>query len=311
MHPKKTYFLAPTRDQPPNGAIALGNLIKSPRTPDFPLNDANSPTIKRLRSAAIITPELDATRSLSTKLSLQPSIFTSFLSGLLGDLELGLDLTKEATAHYKIPRLETHTINPLLADVRALFAEPDVQAALRDSRFTANLYLITGVQIAYGAEYVVARARERGAHVHLAADVTAAMGVPVGVGVGTEVVASNEGRAAGRVEGPFVFAYSLREVLYRRKMVTGQRRVKVEGDLFADFEGGKSKGVVAVVEGDQEEGEGVKFQAELAGLKEDDPELPEHWDLAVEGGLGLDGAECQIVRVDAGENGDDDDDSVY
>jgi hypothetical protein len=52
----------------------------------------------------------------------------------------------------------------------------------------------------------------------------------------------------------------------------------------------------------------VEFEAELAGLKGEDPELPEHWDLEVEGGLDLDGEECQIVRVDVDDGGYDDDD---
>ncbi|KAG7285875.1 hypothetical protein NEMBOFW57_008169 [Staphylotrichum longicolle] len=292
MRLKKTYFLAPTRDQPPTGAIALGNLIQSPRTPEFPLNDPNSPTITRLLSTATTTAEADATRSLSSKLSLQPTIFATFLSGLLGTqnpLELTLEFSQEDAATYRIPRLETRTINPSLADVRALFAEPSVQAALRDSRFSANLYLVTGVQVAHGAEYVVARARGRGAEVRVVADgvagAAAAGGVPVG--------------SAGRVVGPFVFAYCLREVLYKRKAVTGQRRARVEGDLYGD---GEKKREVGKKE------EGVEFEGELAALKEEDPELPEHWDLDVEEGLDLDGEECQIVRTDVDQDGHDDDD---
>lgn len=306
MRLKKTYFLAPTRDQPLTGAIALGNLIQSPRTPEFPLNDPNSPTITRLLSTATTTAEVDATRSLSSKLSLQPTIFATFLSGLLGTqnpLELTLEFSQEDAATYRIPRLETRTINPSLADVHALFAEPSVQAALRDSRFSANLYLITGVQVAHGAEYVVARARGRGAEVRVVADgvagAAAAGGVPVGVGAGVAVAGESKGRSAGRVEGPFLFAYCLREVLYKRKAVTGQRRARVEGDLYGD---GEKKREVGKKE------EGVEFGAELAGLKEEDPELPEHWDLDVEEGLDLDGEECQIVRIDVDQDGHDDDD---
>ncbi|KAK4151790.1 hypothetical protein C8A00DRAFT_16834 [Chaetomidium leptoderma] len=299
MHPKKTYFLAPTRDQAPTGAIALGNLINSPRTPEFPLNDPKSPTTKLLLSTATLIPELDATRSVSTKLSIQRSVFVSFLWGLLGQnpIELGLGISKEDTGTYKIPRLETRTINPSLADVGALFAEPAVQDAIRDSRFTANLYMITGLQIAHGAEYVVSRARARGARVHLVADLTAATGgVPVGVGVGTELTRETKGQSAGKVEGAFVLAYSLREVLYKRKTLTGQRRAKAEGDLYGD---GEKKAKVKEAE--------LEFEAELAGLKDEDPELPEHWGLDVENGLDLDGAECQIVRLDADTDDDDDD----
>jgi hypothetical protein len=55
---------------------------------------------------------------------------------------------------------------------------------------------------------------------------------------------------------------------------------------------------------DEEEEGGEEFEAELAGLKGEDPELAEQWDLDVESGLDVDGAECQVVRVDADEEGD-------
>ncbi|KAL2181906.1 uncharacterized protein P884DRAFT_254062 [Thermothelomyces heterothallicus CBS 202.75] len=309
MHPKRTYFLAPTRDQAPTGPIALGNLIRSPREPDFPLNDPNSPTVRRLQSAATVVPEADATRSAHTARSLQPTVFLSFLSGLLGQnpVELSVAYSAAGGAAYRIPRLETRTIHPSAADVAALFAEPAVQAALRDSRFTANLYLVTGLQIAtHGAEYLVSGARARGVRLHFLTDLitTAAGGVPVGAGVGAEATEATEGRSAGRIEGPFVLAYSLREVLYRRKKVTGQRRPRIEGDLYADGE----RKVRIKREEEEEEGQLESFEAELAGLKDEDPELPEYWDLIdVETGVDLDGAECQIVRVDADKDDGDDD----
>jgi len=54
------------------------------------------------------------------------------------------DRNKEDGLSYTIPRLSTRTINPSLADIRAIFAEQQVQGAIRDSAFTANLYLIVG-----------------------------------------------------------------------------------------------------------------------------------------------------------------------
>lgn len=136
------------------------------------------------------------------------------------------------------------------------------------------------------------------------ADLTAvAGGVPVGVGAGVDVVRETRGLARGRVEGAFVLAYCLREVVYRRRTVTGQRRARVEGDLYGE-RGEVGKGVV------DWEGEEVEFEVELAGLKGEDPELPEQWDLEVESGLDVDGTECQVVRVDGHEGLDDDTDEL-
>jgi len=324
MPPKKTYYLAPTRDQPPtaSGPIALGNLIKSPRKPEFPLNDPSSPAIAHLlrtRSAAVVT-EHNAVRSLSHSRSLRPTVFASFLTGLFGGGHLGntnpvtagveFDFTDTSFQTYRINKLETITINPSLEDISALFAEPAVQAALRDSRFTANLYLITGIQVAYGAEYLISRAKERGVTLHVAVDLTALLtgGVPVpvpggvvGVGTGGEAVKETEGTAKGKVDGPFVFAYCVREVLYKRRKVTGQRRGKGAGDLYA-VSGEDSLGQ------EKEKEKEAEFEAELAGVKEEDQDLPGYWDLAVESGLDLDGTECQIVRVDEDEGGLDEGD---
>ncbi|KAL2155919.1 hypothetical protein VTH82DRAFT_661 [Thermothelomyces myriococcoides] len=279
MHPKRTYFLAPTRDQSPLGPIALGNLIKSPHEPDIPLNDPNSPTVRRLQSAATVISEVDATRSSAASRSFQPTVFLSFLSDLLGQkpVELSLSYLASRGAEFRIPRLETRTISPTTADVAALFAESAVQAALRNSLFTANLYLVTGVQIAtQGAEYVVS---------------------------GAKATKAAEVKSTGKIEGAFVLAYSLREVLYRKKRVTGQRRPRIEGNLFADGQ----RRVRANREEEEEEEEQLElFEAELAGLKEEDPELPEYWDLDVDAGVDLDGQECQIVRVDADMNDSND-----
>jgi len=97
-----------------------------------------------------------------------------------------------------------------------------VQHAIRDSRFTANLYLVVGVQIAHGAEYFRSRVRGSAVGAHFAADL-AATGVPMTAGAGGEAGKSREEGAGGKIVDDFVFAYSLREVLYRRKRVTEQR----------------------------------------------------------------------------------------
>lgn len=297
MSPKKTYFLAPSRDQAPTGVISLGNLIKSPRGPEFALNDTNSETVKRLQASAYLTPEIDATREWTNKLTVRPNVFASFLWGLLGEkpVDLGFNLGKDDSITYTIARLETKTINPSLADVRAIFSEKDVQDTIRDSKFTANLYMITAVQIAHGAEYVISKAREHGANLHGAVDLTAATGVPATVGGGIEGNLATGAKSKGKIEGSFVFAYGLREVLYKRKTVTEQRHTKMEGDLM-EHGGKKLKEEEEIV---------LEYEAELAGLKAEDPELPEYWDMDIDTGLDLDGDECQIVRVD-GEDDDDD-----
>ncbi|KAK0643854.1 hypothetical protein B0T16DRAFT_459954 [Cercophora newfieldiana] len=281
---KRTYFLVPTRDYSPSGAIALGNLIKTPRSPEFPLNDPGSETVRKLVASALTITETDAKRETKTSSSVKPSIWTSFLSGIGPGIDLGLDKTKVDGLSYSIPRLSTRTINPTLADIRAIFAEEQVQDGIRDSRFTTNLYLIVGVQIAHGAEYLSSSLRGNGGGAHLAVDL-AATGVPLTAGVGAEATKSREEVVGGKIEDDFVFAYSLREVLYRRKNVVEQRQPSLMGDLMSAFSGRPVT-------------KDVEFEAEFSGLKEDDEDLLQYWDWKTEDVADLDGELCEVVHVD-------------
>lgn len=283
---KRTYFLVPTRDFSPSGAIALGNLIKSPRSPEIPLNDPNSATIQKLLGSAITVTESDARRDAKTTSSVMPSIWTSFLSGIGPGIGIGLDKTKEDGISYNIPRLSTRTINPTLSDIRAVFVEEQVQDAIRDSRFTTNVYLIVGVQIAHGAEYLSSSVRKNGGGAHLAVDLTST-GVPLTAGAGAEATKSREEVVGGKIEDDFVFAYSLREVLYRRKTVVEQRQPSLIGDLMS---GHHYSGRPVTKD--------VEFEAEFSGLNGDDEDLLQYWDWKTETAADLDGLECEVVHVE-------------
>ena len=94
----------------------------------------------------------------------------------------------------------------------------------------------------------------------------------------------------------FVFAYSLREVLYKRKGVTEQKQPKMEGDLMGRGEG---KRVLA------KEVARRDFEAGFCGLRDEDEELHRRWDWKTEVVDDLDGQECQVIHVEAEEAEDD------
>ena len=292
---KKTYFLAPTRDSHPSGPIALGNLIKDPRAPEIALNDLKSDTVRRLVEESIVTSEIDATRELTSGINVKPSVWASFLSGLGPGGDLGLDVKHEKGVAFNIAKLTTRTINPSMAAIKAIFQEPEVQDAIKDSRFRANLYIITGIQIAHGAEYLVSKTRERGGHLHGTVDLTP-VSAPVSIGAGVEISRSKGQTSGGLIQSDFVFAYSLREILYKRKKAEEQKTV-AKGDLW-----GHDQPETKAPER-QDDDEGVT--AELSGLKEDDPDLPEYWDLETGDGLDYDGNVCQYVRVEGGDEEED------
>ncbi|CAD0014237.1 unnamed protein product, partial [Aureobasidium pullulans] len=83
-----TYFLAPTRDAPPNGRIALGNIIADISEPENSINECNPPT---LPSNAIYTSIATNWRSeKSRSRDRKGSVWAGFLQvlGVGGELNI-------------------------------------------------------------------------------------------------------------------------------------------------------------------------------------------------------------------------------
>lgn len=291
---RTTYFLAPTRDCPPDGPVALGSLITDPREPEFPLNYPHSVTVQDFIKKARITStyEEDAVRKVASGVSVEPSIWSTFLAMDIGPtFAMG---RKTADVTFTISKLITRTMNPDMVAVKTLFEEPRVQAAVKDSRFSANLYLITGVQIAHGTKYHGAKTREVGGHLDLSGDLTS-VGAPVSAGAGIYGKVTSDRSSSGQVTSEFVFAYCLREISYRRKNAEKQKRL-YGGDLMGHGEK-KQREHTELSEGDEAGEENIGIEAELLGLKDEDPRLPEYWDLEVQDAQDFDDNVCQVVLV--------------
>ncbi len=282
----KTYFLAPSRDCPPSGPIALGSIIESPRTPEIALNNRNSMVVHQLSSAAQYVVEQSAKRDISGRSCFTANVWANFLSfsGLGGGA--GSHHSRDKSISYEFESLISKTISPDTSTIQTIFAEPGVQASLRESRFKANLYMIIGVQIAKGTNYIIAKARERGEHLHLSADLMAAAGVPVSVGGGVQNGRRSSQTTSGRIENEFVFAYRLREIVYKRKVLKGQKEHS-KGDLLGKGERKEEEPVA-------QEGE---YSAELLDLKPEDSDLPEQWGMDGDIETASDGEEYQCVSV--------------
>lgn len=292
----KTYYLAPTRDCPPSGPIALGNVILSPRSPEVSLCDPKSQLVCDLVKESFTTTEVGTSREIGSESNISPKVFAKFLSfsGIGGDI--GFDRGRDKSATYNFTKLTTITINPSLASIQALFQEPAIQQTIRDSKFRKNLYMITGVQIAHGAEYVILKARTQGKHLNVQADLTAA-GPPISVGVGLDVSSTQKQTVKGQIESDFVFAYRLREILYRRKKVENIRDIR-DGDLMGRGERSRET---------KKRLTDADYVPELYALKDEDSALPGLWDLKAESGAdGEEGYQCVIVEgIDHSSDDDD------
>jgi hypothetical protein len=151
--------------------------------------------------------------------------------------------------------------------------------------------MITSIQIAYGANVIASTIRERGGFLHFRADLTPT-GAPVNAGATIEA-----SKKAGQIfsshtseDTPFVLAYRLREIVYRRAIVREQKEVN-SGDLMGNDARKPEK----------EEGDDPSnYTADLYSLKDEDPELPEMWEMKPTPAVDEDGSECQVVAVVSG-----------
>jgi hypothetical protein len=287
----KTYFLAPTRDVPPSGPISLGSIITSPRSPELSLNGRKSSILQSMQVDEHSIS--DSSRQLVKTKNGNVGIWTEFLGGVLGiGGDVGGNWEHVDMVSYQFKELITKTISPDLDTVRTLFEEPAIQKTIRDSYFRSNLYMITGIKIARGADVVISKVRARGGNLYFGVDTTAA-GVPIKVGPDIAVGSSLGQDLTEHHTTDFVFAYRLRELVYRRKAL-GKQREYAKGDLMHVGEGNTKP---------PEEEDLSTGEIELRGIQPEDLKA-EDWELDATLTTDDDGEECNCVTVEA----DDDDD---
>lgn len=282
----KTYFLAPTRDSKPSGPIFLGSIIKSPRSPEISLNGKKSPLLKDLEvSESTIT---NASYNIFQTRKGKVGIWAEFIqgSGIGGNISGNWD-NAEVTS-FKFDELVTRTIAPESLEVRAMFKDDNIQMAMKNSRFRDNLYMVTGIKIARGADVAISKIRAKGGNLHFGIDGSAS-GIPLTIGPDVSVHSSKGQGLKERHDEEFVFAYRLREIVYVRKEVKDQKEYR-KGDLMGHGRGKKA-------ENDWVD----EFEAELQGLRKDDVR-PDAWDFDVLPAVDDDGTEVSCVRIE-----DDDD----
>lgn len=199
--------------------------------PEAAINNRNSETLRRLTSSPMSKEEDAATRNTNSYTGLASGVWASFLAFAGLGAGAGVKFESNQAASYQFVKLTSRIINPSVTDIEAIFAEPEVQSSLRNSRFESSLYMITGVQVASGTHYMIAEAKSRGRHLHFSADLPPA-GFPVAIGVGRRTAARSEQGATGHIQGEFVFSYRLREIRYKRKAVSEVRECH-GGDLFS------------------------------------------------------------------------------
>ncbi|KAL2067622.1 hypothetical protein VTL71DRAFT_15718 [Oculimacula yallundae] len=299
----KTYFLVPTRDTPPNGPIFLGSIIKSPRSPELSVNGKTSPLLSALD--VVVTKVIDSSRQITHNGKGKTGVWVEFLSGMGIGAEVSGNWDDIEQSTYKFDELITQTIAPSFAEIVAIFNEPDVQQFLKDSRFRDNLYMITGIKIARGADIAVSKIKSKGGNFNFGIDTTP-FGVPIKIGPDVEISKEAGQSYEEKHTDDFVFAYRLREIRYRKKAVEDQREYR-KGDLLGAGPRKKNEeqevGVgPGVQKGPQETPQDeVVAEAELVGLGKNDVD-GDAWDADTALTVDDDGDEVHCVLLEDDED---------
>ena len=210
----KTYILAPTRDTPPDGPIALGNLITSPRFPEERQNTSPPPPLEGANR--VYESHKDGWRSTQAhSRTVGGGVFGEFLQlAGLGSADVDGTHTRGQKRSLYARALDTYWFNPDAAYLQRCLKDEGVRAYLGEQHRWRHpggppLYAVTGLMVARGASETVSAMRERGLHAQVGADLTA-VGAPVTVGPKVEVSGSREEEGGFDGASDFVFAYRLK-----------------------------------------------------------------------------------------------------
>ncbi|RSL92443.1 hypothetical protein CEP52_013803 [Fusarium oligoseptatum] len=210
----KSYFPVPSRDCSPDGPIVLGSILADPLDPESPLNDKpislDGQTIRK-------HDQLDV--QLSTKESSQAS------AGLFAKIfhSAGLDVSGRGSTRVhssaKFKKLQTLSFEPTHEYMTKSLSTPMVQQYLARYHMRKRVFMVTGVKIAFGARVRDDESHLSGGNVSLGLNADAA-GLPLSVGPRADVSRGTSQTISFKQSSPFVFAYRLREIRYRKGIPT-------------------------------------------------------------------------------------------
>lgn len=243
----KTYYLPPTWDVVPlpGGPLTLGSVLVSTKRPLPPLliypvtksttPQPSSPSPETGGAAAEIAhPQIySSTRqniSYETAASRSGSLslFASFAAAVLGvGPDASVRASRDGALALHFARLDTEEWDPSAAELEARVRHPTVSRYLAKLRFweTTDLFVVTGVKVAYGARAESRTARETKAAIEVSMDPGVAGGIPgvveFGPGAGLEkkryTEVAWETGTDGREDPGFVFAYRVKRVVLKKK----------------------------------------------------------------------------------------------
>ena len=254
MAQRKSYFLAPNFDSPPDGPIRLGNILISPFKPEESLIPPSLPLSIAIYSTTNENWYAEKGASSNTKIGIYAK-FIDIVTGIGADASISRD--KSTVNKYEFSRVETHFFVPSEEFVQEMMANPKVKEFLVKKKFRENVYMITGIKTAFGAKVTKTKTKGRGGAFKGGFDGSAAL---VPVEAGPDINFSTKGNETSGFEGgDFVFAYRLKEIAYRKRQVRSN-----------DFDKGALLGLEKKFKELKKDVEATAADVEVLGISEDD-----------------------------------------
>ncbi|KAI1742789.1 hypothetical protein F4680DRAFT_26685 [Xylaria scruposa] len=216
---KKHYFLPPVPEVPVEGPIRLGSIVDDPKRIFEPLNSYPINPISYLEKVYVSNSGPSSTiLGKSSKKGI----------GLYGELSaivnanIGGDYAADAKERWSFDNLRTIWFMPSIDYVRQSLNDTEVQLHIQANQTWlghTNLYMVTGVKIAFGASALSEFATSYGFDGTIALDASA-LGVPITVGPTVGLWDGLSLTTTSSPVEPVVFAFRLRRL-----------RIKANGDV--------------------------------------------------------------------------------
>jgi hypothetical protein len=204
--PKKTYFRSPNDDYVPGNNIQLGHVWRDPRDPGSFIGSPLPMKDMEINHNYKGSWTIDLGRNSHGKIGVWSKV-----AKLPITIDARTQWDKTEDGAYKVPKMDTYSIEPTPAYVKASVAS--VAAEILKSG--DNLYMITGIKIARGGEGVNREAKNFGTDTQVGVDASAA-GAQVEVGEQVSYSRGTHNNQEFFSTGDFVFAYRVREIFYKK-----------------------------------------------------------------------------------------------
>jgi hypothetical protein len=224
---KKSYLLMPDFDCPPNGPVALGQIITSPLDPESAIN-----TVSRIPPPETFRSSKTAFETLIEKESSgQYGVWSQFLGLAMLGGEAGFNHSRSESSYMYVTQLDTEYITPTIEYIEKSIRQPEALKALSQQNYEKNLYMVTGIKTAIGAKMKSISTKKKGMKLKIGADLTT-LGIPVQAGPMLEPSNAHSEGTAFSNSTDFVFAYRLREIYYSQKSGVSKVKDYIKGAAY-------------------------------------------------------------------------------